>query len=125
MGIPTQIAVAADVASAVAALILSPAAASQDKSPDSSAQRTTHPAQGQMRRGQMRSSPNAAKVPFDLQFIAMMTRRHQGAVKMAQAASGKTRHAEVKDLARKIIDEQSNEIAQMEKWKKAWKHARK
>ena len=63
MEMPTIIAVAA------AALMFSSTAVSQDKSTGSSAQENPPSAQSQMRHGQMQSSPNAAKAPFDLQFI--------------------------------------------------------
>lgn len=60
---------------------------------------------------------------FDAMFIDMMTRHHRGAVKLAQAAVGKLKHAEVKDLAQNVIDTQKKEIDQMTTWKKEWKLA--
>ncbi|WP_151638630.1 DUF305 domain-containing protein [Noviherbaspirillum aerium] len=62
---------------------------------------------------------------FDALFIDSMSRHHQQAIKMAQHAAGKAQHKEVKDLAKKIIDEQKKEIAQLSKWKKEWKLAGK
>lgn len=58
---------------------------------------------------------------FDAMFIEMMTKHHQGAVKMAQLAGKKAEHAEVKELAKNVISAQNKEIAQMSKWKKEWK----
>ncbi|MFC7516677.1 DUF305 domain-containing protein [Herbaspirillum sp. GCM10030257] len=63
--------------------------------------------------------------PFDAMFLDMMTRHHQGAVKMAQSALTKAKHPEVKKTAQKVIDEQKKEIAQMSKWKKEWRLATK
>lgn len=62
---------------------------------------------------------------FDAMFIDMMTRHHQGAVKMAQTALKKAQHKEIKELAQKVVDEQKKEVAKMAKWKKEWKLASK
>jgi uncharacterized protein (DUF305 family) len=62
---------------------------------------------------------------FDSMFLDMMSKHHEGAVKMAQAALGKAEHPEIRDLSKKIIDSQKEEIAQMAKWKKEWKLAGK
>jgi uncharacterized protein (DUF305 family) len=62
---------------------------------------------------------------FDAMFLDMMSKHHQGAVKMAQEAQKKAQHKEIKDLAKKVVDEQKKEIAQMSKWKKEWKLASK
>jgi len=62
---------------------------------------------------------------FDAMFIDMMTQHHQGAIKMAESASSKLEHAEVKEMAKKVVAEQKKEIAQMEQWKKEWKLAKK
>ena len=59
----------------------------------------------------MKSSPNAASQPYDLQFIDTMTMHHQGAVKMAEAALKKTSNDELKKFAQKIIEDQNKEIA--------------
>jgi uncharacterized protein (DUF305 family) len=68
----------------------------------------------------MQSSPNAAKAPFDLQFIDTMVMHHQGAVDMAQLAPERAGHVELKQLAKKMIDDQQNEIKQMQGWKQQW-----
>ncbi|OGS95843.1 MAG: hypothetical protein A3K04_12145 [Gallionellales bacterium RBG_16_56_9] len=62
---------------------------------------------------------------FDSMFLDMMSKHHEGAVKMAQAALGKAEHPEIKDLTKKIIDSQKAEIAQMATWEKEWKLAGK
>lgn len=88
--------------------------AAGDKSPAS----TASPMAGDG--GMMSSSPNAADAPFDLQFIDTMTAHHQGAIDMAQTAESKAQKAELKSFARKIIEDQQREIAQMKQWRDKW-----
>ena len=57
---------------------------------------------------------------FDRIYIDMMTQHHEGAVKMAQAASPKLKHAEAKEFAKMVVDKQTKEIAQMAEMKKSW-----
>jgi len=54
---------------------------------------------------------------YDIMFIDMMIPHHEGAVQMSQDALGKAEHAEVKSIARRIIDKQQKEIEQMKRWK--------
>jgi len=68
----------------------------------------------------MKSSPNAASQPYDLQFIDTMTHHHQGAIEMAEMALKKSSNAELKTFAQKIIDDQKKEIAQMKDWREKW-----
>lgn len=68
----------------------------------------------------MKSSPNAASQPYDLQFIDTMTHHHQGAIDMAKMAVGKTQNQELKAFAQKIIADQNKEIAQMKEWRDKW-----
>lgn len=73
-----------------------------------------------MNHDQMKSSPNAASAPYDLQFIDTMTHHHQGAIDMAKMALTKSQNAELKTFAQKIIDDQNKEIAQMKDWREKW-----
>ena len=41
---------------------------------------------GVMNHSEMKSSPNAASAPYDLQFLDTMTHHHQGALDMAKVA---------------------------------------
>lgn len=75
---------------------------------------------GSMNHSEMKSSPNAANAPYDLQFLDTMIAHHQGAVDMAQPAEAKAERAEIKTLAKNIIAEQEKEIAQMKKWRSEW-----
>ena len=73
-----------------------------------------------MTQSEMKSDPNAANAPFDLQFIDTMSRHHQGAIEMAEMALKKSENAELKKFAQKIIDDQKKEITQMKDWRDKW-----
>ena len=79
-----------------------------------------HDGHAMMDHSQMQSSPGAEKAPYDLQFIDTMIAHHQGAIEMARLADGRAEHAELKELARKIVADQEREIAQMRKWRTEW-----
>ncbi len=68
----------------------------------------------------MKSDPNAASAPYDLQFIDTMTAHHTSAVEMAEMALKKSQNAELKTFAQKIIDDQKKEIATMKDWREKW-----
>ncbi len=68
----------------------------------------------------MKSSPNAAAQPYDLQFIDTMSSHHQSAIDMAETAVKKTQNQELKAFAQKIIADQKKEIAQMKDWREKW-----
>ena len=69
---------------------------------------------------EMKSAPNAAAQPYDLQFLDTMIAHHEGAVEMAKAAEVKTQNAELKTFVAKIAADQAREIAEMEKWREQW-----
>ena len=73
-----------------------------------------------MNHNEMKSSPNAASQPYDLQFLDTMTHHHQGAIDMAEMAVKKTQNQELKAFAQKIISDQKKEIAQMKDWREKW-----
>jgi uncharacterized protein (DUF305 family) len=58
--------------------------------------------------------------PFDRAFIDEMVGHHQGAIRMARAALSRTRDSEIKNLADAIVAAQTNEIVQMNDWRRAW-----
>jgi uncharacterized protein (DUF305 family) len=68
----------------------------------------------------IKSSPNAAAAPYDLQFLDTMSSHHQGAVDMAKTAIEKAQHPELKAFAQRIIVDQNKEIAQMKEWREKW-----
>jgi uncharacterized protein (DUF305 family) len=57
---------------------------------------------------------------FDLMFIDMMIRHHEGAVAMAGVALDRGEHPELITLAEEIIAAQTEEIAQLQTWRDAW-----
>ena len=61
-----------------------------------------------------------AAAPYDLMFIDAMVAHHQGAIAMAQPADSNALHPELKDFARKVIEDQSREIALMTQWRDQW-----
>lgn len=70
--------------------------------------------------GDMKSSPDADKQAYDLQFIDTMIVHHQGAIKMAQMVLGKTQRPQLRAFAQKVIDDQSKEIDQLRGWREQW-----
>ena len=68
----------------------------------------------------MNSDPDAAKQPYDLQFLDSMIHHHRGAVHMANMVLGKTERPEMKAFAQKIIDDQTKEIESMNGMRKQW-----
>ncbi len=70
--------------------------------------------------GEMSMELGAADANLDLRFIDGMILHHQGAIAMAKAALQKSKRPEIKKLAQEIIKAQQTEIAQMQKWRKAW-----
>jgi uncharacterized protein (DUF305 family) len=78
------------------------------------------PDHNSMDHGAMKSSPDAASAPYDLQFIDTMTHHHEGAVTMAKMVLAKSNNEELKKFAQKIIDDQQKEIAQMKDWREKW-----
>jgi len=72
-------------------------------------------------KGMMMSQDLGAKdAEFDLRFINAMIPHHDGAVLMAQDASIKSTHPEIKKLAQDIIFSQQAEIKQMQEWRMTW-----
>ena len=58
--------------------------------------------------------------PFDRAFIDMMVPHHQGAIAMAKQLLKKGEQPGLRKLADDIISAQTDEIAQMRRWRKAW-----
>ena len=58
--------------------------------------------------------------PFDVRFIAAMIPHHGSAITMAQQATQRAEHPELKKLAGEIIAAQSAEIVQMKQWYQTW-----
>ncbi len=56
---------------------------------------------------------------FDSEYLNMMVTHHEGAIQMAQDASAKLQHKEVKSLAEKIIKDQTSEITKLKQIEKS------
>jgi uncharacterized protein (DUF305 family) len=67
-----------------------------------------------------KSSPNAAKAPYEQQFLDTMTMHHQMAMHMASLVESRSANQELKDMAKKMMAEQEKEIAQLKGWKEQW-----
>ena len=52
--------------------------------------------------------------------VREMIKHHQDAVEMSELVSDRAEHAELKDLAKNIIKDQTREIQQMKEWQKEW-----
>jgi uncharacterized protein (DUF305 family) len=59
-------------------------------------------------------------VPYDLQFIDAMVAHHQAAIDMSLPVDTNAMRSELKDFARKVVDDQSREIALMKGWRQQW-----
>jgi uncharacterized protein (DUF305 family) len=68
----------------------------------------------------MSSSMLAGARPFDREFIDMMIPHHQGAIRMARIERARGESPELRDMAMAIIDAQSREIRQMNRWRTTW-----
>ena len=78
------------------------------------------PTPGMMGQAEMDELMGLKGTRFDLAFVDMMTRHHQGAIEMATTELGAGSLGEVKQLAQQIITAQQREIQQMAAWKQAW-----
>lgn len=73
-----------------------------------------------MNHSTMKSAPNAAAQPFDLQFLDTMIAHHEGAIEMGRAAETKAQNTDVKSFAAKIVADQTREINEMKRLREQW-----
>lgn len=73
-----------------------------------------------MEGGNNTTQNNGMTGAIDAHFIEQMIPHHEGAVAMATLALEKSKHPEIKTLARAIIESQTKEIADMTVWYKNW-----
>jgi len=59
-------------------------------------------------------------VPYDLQFIDAMVVHHQAAIDMSMPADTNAMRPELRDFARKVVEDQSREIELMKGWRRQW-----
>ena len=69
---------------------------------------------GMMTEDDMSSLMDAEGAQFDQMFLEMMTDHHEGAVEMAETEVADGKNAEAKELAEKIIADQTKEIGEMD-----------
>ena len=69
---------------------------------------------------EMEDLKKAKDAEFDKMFLAMMSEHHKGAIMMSKLVGDRTDRAELKQLANKIIKDQTREIEQMKGWEKSW-----
>ena len=80
-----------------------------------------HMGMSQSQMGMEMDMPMLARAkPFDRAFIDMMVPHHQGAIAMAKQLHKKGEQPALRRMADDIISAQTDEIAQMRKWRKAW-----
>jgi len=70
--------------------------------------------------GTMMPDQLASENPFDRAFIDSMIPHHASAVDLASVAIMRSSNADIKRIARSIIDVQSQEIGTMIQWRKQW-----
>lgn len=63
---------------------------------------------------------STAAAAYDLQFLDSMSKHHQMAIDMAKAGHDKFMHTELKDMAKKMVEDQERETAQMKEWRGQW-----
>lgn len=59
----------------------------------------------------------AKPAPYDAKFLDQFTEHHKDAIKMGEMALSKAENPEVKKMAQKMVSDQKEEIAQMQKWR--------
>jgi uncharacterized protein (DUF305 family) len=59
-------------------------------------------------------------VPYDLQFIDAMVAHHQAAIDMSLSADSNALRPELKEFARKVVEDQSREVEMMKDWRGQW-----
>jgi uncharacterized protein (DUF305 family) len=65
-------------------------------------------------------STTAGAADIDRAFIDMMVPHHQSAIEMAQLATERAEHDELRQLADAIISEQQREIGELRGWRQEW-----
>lgn len=61
----------------------------------------------------MKSSPNAAAAPFDIQYLDTMAEHHREGIKIFQTAVEKSGNQEIKTMAQEMIADQKKEIPEL------------
>ena len=75
---------------------------------------------GGMMTSHMRSSLDEERKPFDLQFIDQMIPHHEGALMSSEHMISNSKRPEMRQLYEDIQKSQSEQIEQMQEWRKEW-----
>ena len=75
---------------------------------------------GSMRGSQMMRSFDEEEKPFDLQFIDKMIPHHQSALMSSEHMISNSKRPEIRQLYENIQKSQSEQIEQMQEWRKEW-----
>ena len=75
---------------------------------------------GDMMSSQMMGSFDEEGKPFDLQFIDKMIPHHQGALMSSEHMISNSKRPEIRQLYENIQKSQSEQIEQMQEWRKEW-----
>lgn len=70
--------------------------------------------------GSLYANENSAATASEPMFLESMTKHHQDGIEMAKMAQEKAQNKEVKEMSRKIIQDQTKDIAKLQAWKKQW-----
>jgi uncharacterized protein (DUF305 family) len=73
--------------------------------------------------GDMNKKGQGAKTtdaPYDLHYIDMMVEHHRMGIHMAKMAQDKALHAELKERATKMVEDQQKDSDQLQKWRDEW-----
>src|SRR5215211_2808041 len=70
--------------------------------------------------GSMMGSLNDEEKPFDLQFIDEMIPHHEGALMSSEHMISNSERPELRQLYENIQKSQSEQIEQMQEWRKEW-----
>ena len=68
----------------------------------------------------VKETPDAENAPYDLQVIDTISANYGQAIEMARLAEVKAQHVELKQLARKIVEDSERLTSQMKVWRVAW-----
>lgn len=61
----------------------------------------------------MQSSPDAAKAPYDIQYLDSMSQHHRDGIMMMEMAADKAQSQDIEAMAQRMRDEQQKEIGEL------------
>lgn len=61
----------------------------------------------------LKSSPNAAKAPYDIQFLDTMAQHHREGIGMFKMGAKKSKNPKLKEMSQKMVDDQKKEISEL------------